>query len=303
MQKKLPLLLLCFWIFGVAVGQRQSAEDYIEKYKHTAIREMQRTGIPASITLSQGILESGSGNSSLAKQGNNHFGIKCHGWRGRRIFKDDDLKDECFRKYKNANESFIDHSDFLTTKRRYAFLFDLDSKDYRSWARGLKKAGYATARDYATRLICLIERYELYRYDEISNERIVAYNRGQDIRYKKLHRTPIKDRIRYRNRVPYFVIKQGDTYEAIRAELGLKRKRIARYNDFSKHKPLVLGEPIYLKHKKRKTPRRYPVHIANGNETMHDISQRYAVRLKKLLSNNGMNSSEIPYQGQHIILR
>ncbi len=305
MLKKTIILLLCCWVAEAVVAQRQTAKQYIAKYKRTAIREMQRTGIPASITLAQGILESGNGNSRLAKKGNNHFGIKCHKWKGRRIFEDDDKRNECFRKYRNANESFIDHSDFLTGKKRYAFLFDLDAKDYKAWAKGLKKAGYATARDYAHRLIALIERYELYQYDEISTRKIVAYKKTkvQTPTYYGGKHTPIKDRIRYRNGVPYFVVMQGDTYESIKKELGISSRKIAKRNDFPKHKPLVLGEPIYLKRKKKRTPRKYPVHIADGEETLHDISQRYALRLKLLATNNGMRKNEIPYEGQHIILR
>ncbi|PIE80304.1 MAG: hypothetical protein CSA15_02010, partial [Candidatus Delongbacteria bacterium] len=269
----------------------------------TAIREMQRTGIPASITLAQGILESGSGNSRLAKKGKNHFGIKCHGWKGKRIFEDDDLRDECFRKYRTADESFIDHSDFLTKKKRYASLFSLHPKDYKGWARGLKRAGYATARDYAERLIDLIKRYELYQYDDISTQKMVDYAEQTSTNVGQQIRSSIKDRIRYRNGVPYFIVQQGDTYAAIKKEVGIRRKKIARYNEFDKYKPLVLGEPIYLKKKKKKTPRRYRVHIANGQETMHDIAQRYAIRYKILIKNNGMQDVRIPYEGQYIILR
>lgn len=296
----LYILILLLPVFSTA--QRRSAEQYIHQYKETAIREMQRTGIPASITLAQGILESASGNSRLAKKGNNHFGIKCHDWTGRRIFEDDDLKGECFRKYRTADESFIDHSDFLTGKSRYASLFSLHPKDYKAWARGLKKAGYATARDYAERLIALIERYNLQQYDALSTQKMVEYADREPAEAKVQHAS-IEKRIRYRNGVPYFVVMKGDTYRAIERELGIKRKRIAKYNDFEKYKPLVLGEPIYLKKKKKKTPRRYPVHIADGKETMHDIAQRYAIQFKILEENNGMQDVRIPYEGQHILLR
>ncbi len=298
----LSLLLLC----GVFVfGQKLSSKEYILRYKHLAIREMKRTGIPASITLAQGILESGSGNSRLARNGNNHFGIKCHNWNGKHIFEHDDRRNECFRKYRNVENSFIDHSNFLTSKARYAALFSLDSKDYKGWAKGLKKAGYATAKDYAYRLIGLIERYELYRYDD-SGEPSGTYQKHEEpssfVSYKE--KSPsIKSRVRCRNCVPYFIVQKGDTYAKIKKELGLKARKIAKYNDFKKNKPLVVGEPIYLKKKKRKTPSKYRVHIANGVETMHDISQRYAVRLKVLVKNNGIESSEIPYEGQHILLR
>ncbi len=302
LKKQFFLYIFLFLCCNAIVAQHQSAEQYIRQYRQTAIREMQRTGIPASITLAQGILESGNGNSRLATKGNNHFGIKCHNWTGKRIFEDDDRRNECFRKYRTADESFIDHSDFLTKHSRYASLFSLNPKDYKGWARGLKRAGYATSSDYAQRLIGLIERYQLYQYDAVSTQKMVEY--AEDSRTTNQgYRKSIKSRTRYRNGVPYFVVAEGDTYRAIERELGLKRRRIARYNDFEKYKPLVLGEPIYLKRKKKRTPRRYPVHIADGKETTHDIAQRYAVRQKVLVENNGMQDVRIPYEGQHILLR
>jgi flagellum-specific peptidoglycan hydrolase FlgJ len=147
------------------------AESYIERFKIIAISEMNSSGIPASITLAQGILESGNGNSRLAKEANNHFGIKCSTeWKGETILQDDDNKDDCFRVYKSAEESFKDHTEFLKRKR-YALLFELDKNDYRGWANGLKTAGYATNPRYAELLISLIERYELNRFDRIENKK------------------------------------------------------------------------------------------------------------------------------------
>lgn len=146
-------------IFAQAGSKRISREEYINTYKDDAIEEMQRTGIPASITLAQGILESGDGNSALARYARNHFGIKCHSdWKGATFTMDDDAKDECFRKYKHALESYKDHSDFLTGRNRYAFLFELKLTDYKGWAHGLKKAGYATNPKYPKLLIDIIER-------------------------------------------------------------------------------------------------------------------------------------------------
>lgn len=279
-------------------SQEITTEEYIDIYKGLAIREMHRSGVPASITLAQGILESASGNSYLAKSGNNHFGIKCHDWSGRRIFRDDDARDECFRKYKTAEESFIDHSNFLANRSRYAALFTYDTENYKAWAKGLKKAGYATAWDYAERLISLIERYNLFQYDRMANQ-----TNSIDGSYTATNSNNIEPRIRYRNNIPYFIVKQGDTYRKIQKELNLSRRKIARYNDFGKYKPLQLGEPVYLKKKKARPPRRYSKHIATGRETMHDISQRYAISLSKLLKRNAMNSDITPYEGQLIILR
>lgn len=149
----------------------KSTDEYIDVYKDIAIAEMKQYGIPASITLAQGILESGSGRGRLAVQANNHFGIKCHDWEGAKIFHDDDRAQECFRKYENANISFRDHSEFLANRKRYAKLFELDKDDYKGWAKELRRAGYATDRKYPEKLISLIERYQLYKFDDKSSKR------------------------------------------------------------------------------------------------------------------------------------
>jgi len=163
--KKLGFLL--FNLIVVMLGAQTKTEQYIVKYNGIAVKEMNRYGIPASITLAQGILESGSGESRLATQGNNHFGIKCHdNWNGKTIIEDDDEKGECFRKYPKAADSYRDHSLFLTEKGRYSFLFDYKKKDYKKWAKGLKKAGYATNPKYPSLLIDLIEKYGLSRFDK-----------------------------------------------------------------------------------------------------------------------------------------
>lgn len=147
-----------------------NALEYIAYFKQTAVKEMQLFNIPASITLAQGILESGSGKGRLARVANNHFGIKCHDWKGARIYHDDDKDQECFRKYKNPNQSFRDHSEFLAYRKRYAGLFKLKPDDYKRWAKGLRKAGYATDPKYPKKLITLIERYELYKFDTKSKQ-------------------------------------------------------------------------------------------------------------------------------------
>jgi len=178
------LLILCVLFSLTAFSQKDKinyTKAYIDKFKNIAINEMNRTGIPASITLAQGILESGWGKSRLATIGNNHFGIKCHkGWTGGSMKHDDDAKDECFRTYKNAEESYNDHSEFLTGRSRYAFLFDYDKEDYKKWAKGLKKAGYATNPIYAELLIAKIEKHNLNIYDKKDwkkRERALDYNK------------------------------------------------------------------------------------------------------------------------------
>ena len=165
----------------------KTTEDYIEYYSEIAMDEMKQYKIPASITLAQGILESGSGKGTLATKANNHFGIKCHDWNGPKVYHDDDKKQECFRKYSSPEFSFRDHSIFLTGRDRYSSLFKLKRDDYKSWAKGLKKAGYATDKKYAQKLIDLIERYELYRYDNIvlkkkkSNENLYKVKKGDTL--------------------------------------------------------------------------------------------------------------------------
>jgi flagellum-specific peptidoglycan hydrolase FlgJ len=144
-----------------------NTQKYIELYANIAMTEMRKSNIPASITLAQGILESASGRGRLAVEANNHFGIKCHGWKGKKIYHDDDRSQECFRKYNYAKSSYEDHSEFLTSRKRYSNLFNLKQSDYKGWAKGLKAAGYATDRKYPAKLISLIERYQLYKYDEL----------------------------------------------------------------------------------------------------------------------------------------
>ena len=183
-----------------------STEEYIDTYREIAQTEMKLYNIPASITLAQGILESGSGKGRLSSQANNHFGIKCHEWTGKRIYHDDDEKQECFRKYNNAKYSFRDHSLFLTERRRYSSLFDLDREDYKAWAKGLRAAGYATDRKYPDKLISLIERYQLYRYDkevlgvelveEINNDVKILYTvtKGDTLySISKRYNIPVRD--------------------------------------------------------------------------------------------------------------
>ncbi len=148
-----------------------STTHYISVYKDVAVSEMKKYGIPASITLAQGILESGSGKGTLAVKANNHFGIKCHDWKGKKVYHDDDRRQECFRKYKSANKSFRDHSEFLAYRKRYAKLFQLDKDDYKGWAKELRRAGYATDKRYPQKLIALIDRYELYKFDDKHSKR------------------------------------------------------------------------------------------------------------------------------------
>ncbi len=212
---------------------KYSAQDYIERFKAIAIKEMNSYGIPASITLAQGILESGNGNSSLARDANNHFGIKCNSeWKGRTILKDDDEKDDCFRVYNNPEESFRDHSEFLKRKR-YAALFELDKNDYRGWAMGLKEAGYATNPRYAELLITLVDRYDLSKYDrsegyveKIKREDKVLAEIAQNIPEEKTQEPP-----KAAVSMKIYEVKQGDTMYSIAKRFAITVDELKILND------------------------------------------------------------------------
>ncbi len=301
-------MVFSIWIAAVSVfGQKGngkiSRDSYIEKYADLAMQEMQRMKIPASITLAQGCLESDNGNSRLARNGNNHFGIKCHDWDGHRMFHDDDKRNECFRSYKTDADSYRDHSEFLM-KERYAGLFELRPDDYRGWARGLKKAGYATARNYADLLIDIIEENELYLYDQMVltgrttfpvEESSHASSTTTEARFRRELRT--------RNGVNYILTRPGDTPESLRHELKLYKNEIYRYNELEKGCQLLPGTVIYLQPKRRTAARGKEVHLVEEGDSMHSISQLYGLKLKCLYKMNLMSPGEEPLPGQEIYLR
>ncbi len=302
-----------------------SASDYIEAYKDLAIMEMKRTGVPASITLAQGMLESDYGRSTLARMGNNHFGIKCHNdWKGQTIVKHDDKRNECFRKYRNAEESFYDHSDFLRSGSRYSFLFDLDPKNYKAWAHGLRKAGYATNPDYANLLIRKIEENKLYIFDDTYtasvsrnpsgiNQDTPANTSGTNASASQaaaqdgtvtfgavMARVP---RIKENNRLQYIVVKEGDTKDKIEKEFQLLKWELARYNELEENFTPVPGQILYLQPKREKAESGKDFHIVQEGDTMYSISQLYGIRLADLLEMNRMAAGEEPGKGQKIWLR
>ena len=278
--------------------------EYIATYSDIAVREMRRTGIPASIKMAQAILESGDGNSTLARRGNNHFGIKCHDWTGRRIYHDDDKRNECFRRYSNPEESFLDHSEFLTGRQRYAGLFQLDPYDYKAWARGLKAAGYATNPQYDRLLIRIIEDNELYRLD---TGQLVSKSTGEFTENSKrvidAEPTAGSRNIQTRNRIKYIIAGEGDTYESISREMGLMRWELSRYNDFSPGSSISPGDIIYLQPKRIRAQRGMETHKVSKGENMWHISQLYGVRLDRLLRRNFMQKGEEPSPGDIIYLR
>ncbi len=305
------LILIVFTAFGYsgnALAQKKiTSEEYIKKYQGLAISQMKKYGIRASIILAQGLLESGSGNSTLAVKANNHFGIKCHKtWTGPRIYHDDDAKGECFRKYRSPEKSYHDHSEFLRGARRYAFLFDLNPTDYKGWARGLKKAGYATDPQYPQKLIRIIEEYKLYTLDtgvDISIESPTK-GMGEEVDPENFSIDIFNQRKLYmKNRIKYIIVEKGDTYEELTRELELMPWQLAKYNEIERGAKLDEGQELFIQPKRRKAEVNHPLHIAEEGETMYEIAQMYGVRLKWLYRRNRMQEGEEPVAGEKIFLR
>ncbi len=282
---------------GSLSGQRVqelTREQYIARYKNIAVKQMHRYGIPASIILAQGCLESGNGNSRLAVEANNHFGIKCHEWEGDRIYHDDDAAGECFRKYPTPEDSYYDHSEFLRTRPRYAGLFDLDPKDYKGWAYGLKEAGYATNPRYAQLLIDLIEKngleiYDSYPLTEAGEEPVVAgIPGGQPLPAKDddVFTISVERRIRLTNGKRYVLAAPGDTYRSLAAEYRLFRGEITRFNDVPRNAGLAVGEKVYLERKAKKGSEGTSTWTSREGETWRDVSQRFGIRMGSIRDMN-----------------
>jgi hypothetical protein len=315
----LSIILFYFLFFSLYsysqsdTNKKISVKQYIETYKAIAINNMINYKIPASITLSQGILESANGNSDLAITANNHFGIKCHkDWQGEKYFKDDDEKNECFRVYKDASESFKDHSAFLRSRERYTFLFFFNINDYKSWAQGLKEAGYATNPKYPQLLIKIIEDYKLFELDnENLNAALLAKSEFDEIGFKSssddsedFESVLIGNgsrKVYLNNRVQFIFAKKGDNFFSIAEEFELKPNEIIRYNDYSKEYKIKTGEKIYIKPKRRRGFAEF--HIVRKNETMLEISQLYGIKLKLLYKKNRMEKEEKPKTGQKLWLK
>lgn len=281
----------------------QRYQTYINQYRDLAIEQMLKFKIPASITLAQGLLESGAGYSELATKGNNHFGIKCHGWTGRKTYHDDDEAQECFRAYNNVYESYEDHSLLLSRQPRYRSLFSLDGDDYKGWAHGLKKCGYATSPTYAQKLIGIIELYKLHQYDKAKK-----YDRFMESRTYKdspSAKGGILHPIHRYNKNYYIVVKQGDTFRSLGKELGLSYRKIAKYNERNKRDKLVVGETIYLKKKQKKADKTYKnrPHTVKPGESMYSIAQYYGMRVKSLYKKNGLSPDYVPKVGDKLRVR
>ena len=281
MKRHLIYLLTIFVCLSLQAQTRNKQyEDYIKQYRDLAVDEMKKYHIPASITLAQGLLESGAGQSTLARKSNNHFGIKCGSdWQGKTVRHNDDARGECFRAYKHPKQSYEDHSKFLAGRSRYASLFKLKITDYKGWARGLKKAGYATDPRYAQRLIDIIELYDLDKYDKKGG-----------LKWMKENPNPHQPYIA--NGLLYIVVRAGDTWKSISKEFDISQKKLRKYNDLYKGYELQPGDILYLEKKNRKAQKEHIVHVLRAGESMYLISQKYGIRLKNLYKLNKMDADE-----------
>jgi LysM repeat protein len=293
---------------GQPPNKRFTAEEYIAQWKEVAVKKMKQHGIPASITLAQGLLESGNGNSELARDANNHFGIKCTpDWTGGKSYHDDDRKNDCFRKYRDAADSFEDHSTFLK-RARYASLFELKPTDYKGWARGLKAAGYATDPSYPQKLINLIERYELHKLDT-----------GVDVAYRPVGKEQPKPSRERKGRRPAsegesITITQGRSVEVFEGRIKFVRFRklaeelemtagmLARWNDMDKGEALSEGQIIFTQPKRNKA-KDAATHTAREGESLWGVSQQYGVKLDRLAKYNGLARDAQLSAGQQVWLQ
>ena len=310
MKKMIIAIVLLLGLLGLSAKDDTPQERYVKKYADMAVKEMVRSGVPASITLAQGMLESGSGMSKLATQGNNHFGIKCHkGWEGKSMKVDDDAPNECFRVYSSVADSYKDHSDFLRYRDRYKFLFDLERTDYKGWAYGLKKAGYATDPGYPAKLIKYIEEYKLYKYDVLSKveEKEVPLSplviEAPKMAREEFH-FPLTRELFSKNGVPFVYSLEGETYRSIAKYYHLFHQEILRFNDLRKDEELLPGTVVYLSFKENHTqPGLDKYIIEQDGEDFHAICQRFAVKEKAILKLNGWKKAPFLAEGDEIKLR
>jgi LysM repeat protein len=310
------LFLFLIILPGITVSQKTEYDmaviKYVLTYSQIAIQEMKIYRIPASITLAQGIFESNAGRSKLATEANNHFGIKCHkDWKGETFFQDDETKNECFRKYANPNESFRDHSWFLSQRDRYKSLFLLDIKDYKGWAWGLKIAGYATNPKYPDLLIKTIETYELFKFDDLNYSGTFPDTTRQSgdslpsgkksSKFEELSAGPGQHIIYTINNLKLTIAIKGDTWNEISQLFKISLRKLYKYNDLKKDAKLVSGQMVYLEKKRRKGAASW--YIVQTGETMYMISQLNGIQLKHLYKLNEMKPGKTIPPGQKLLLR
>lgn len=278
--------------FGALDNESSKKALYLENYREIAVQQMNKYGIPASITLAQGMLESGYGESALAKKSNNHFGIKCHSdWTGATTFANDDKPNECFRVYASVADSYEDHSLFLTNNKRYASLFLLDEKDYKGWAEGLKTAGYATSPTYATLLISLIEESSLQQLDQ---QGLSFVSTGSNSLLIQVHE----------NKVRYVKAQKGDTYYKIAQRAGVTLKQLKHYNESFKEKDVLKeGDKVYLDPRRFRSKTKKSITLSQSM-SLREIAQQEAIKLKPLMRRNpGFTADEQLPRGKEIRLR
>ena len=277
MKRPIFTFFLLFAILGTALSQvkwNKAYSDYFNQWGEVAMQQMIQYRIPASITLAQGVLESAAGKSELALRANNHFGIKCNGWTGRRSYHDDDERGECFRAYDNAYQSYVDHSVFLSTSQRYRRLFDLKRTDYKGWAKGLKACGYATSPTYATKLIEIIETYKLYQYDQGKE-----FNRKENV---LLQQGEMRHIYTF-NKNYYIRARRGDTFRRIAEDVDISYRKLAKYNERNKNDVLEEGEIIWLHKKAKKAPKAFKNRPQKYLYKMNNLPPDYVIKTGDLL--------------------
>lgn len=321
--------ILLFAAAGLRAQVRLTREEYVDRYKHLAVAQMERYGIPASITLAQGILESDCGNSLLSMKSNNHFGIKCkRNWTGEKVYHDDDARGECFRAYPSVEASYHDHAEFLDSQPRYDSLFAYSSSDYRSWARGLKAAGYATAPDYAQRLVRIIEETQLYLLDRTDGLRLWAARTGSagdpdewfaaQSSVAEAAAEAAVDPDNYRvtinahegynvyvmNGVHYVLAGENDTFENIGRKFRLSPRNLRKFNDLKDRKAQPMtGEVVFIERKKRRWEGNAQHHIARQGETAYAVGQSYAIRTRSVEKMNRLKRGERIEAGRQLRIK
>lgn len=310
MNKAIIILLFFFGCFFESAAQNMTAQQYVQEYKDLAISEMKRMGVPAAITLAQGLLETQSGNSDLLKVSNNHFGIKCKStWTAETVSHDDDAPGECFRKYKNAEDSYRDHSNFLRGNTRYDFLFQLDPADYKAWAYGLRKAGYATNPKYPEILIKYIEDNNLEQYT------MDAINDVPHFDVAKYTDDPVNNSVASQqddsdlamptnlviNGAKALYVPKGTSLLAVATQHNINLQKLLTINDLTTDGILEKGQYLFLEKKKKEGQQDFC--ITETNETMYDISQKYGVILQNLYSYNQFTPDDFIVPGTKIFLK
>ncbi len=302
-------------------AQKITRAEYLQLYKDIAIEHMEKYGIPASIKMAQGMLESDNGNSRLAVEGNNHFGIKCKSdWTGETITHDDDALGECFRRYASARESWYDHSEFLDKGQRYQFLFDLDPTDYKGWAEGLSKAGYATNPRYPEMLIKIIEDNELYLLDQGKQVPIGDIIAREEVRKSvpddELLTTEQVDVDNYvismynhngyeiysNNGSRFIVAREGDDLAKISWLFGIPEKKLRRYNDLTPLQNISAGNMVYIQPKNTRSDSGVIMHTVKAGDTLHSLSQQFGIKMKSLAGMNKLSVNTQLMPGQQVKL-